>query len=212
MSRWAMLALAITLAGCDAREPARDNAVAENKSILEDATPNNSVAEAPKSILRPDVVPDEVVKPAPKPIDLIVPFGASGLKLDDTGRTLLDDLLANPTLAEGGAITISGHSDTRGNDRDNLAASRKRAEAVRDYLLSKGVATERMTVVALGENRALVPNAKSDGSDDPEARAKNRRVEVKVALPEPAEAQESAPDNGSVGASNIEMKSQPAAK
>ena len=58
-----------------------------------------------------------------------------------------------------------------------------RAEAVRDYLVEKGIAADRITVVALGETTPLVPNARPDGSDDPEARARNRRVEVAVDLP-----------------------------
>jgi OOP family OmpA-OmpF porin len=54
---------------------------------------------------------------------------------------------------------------------------------VRDYLVEKGIAADRITVVALGETTPLVPNARPDGSDDPEARARNRRVEVAVDLP-----------------------------
>lgn len=209
MSRWAALALALVLAGCDAREAPRDNEAAENKSILaEDGLANNSAAEAPKSILRPEVVSEEPEKPVLKPLDLIVPFGASGLKLDDAGRKLLDAMLGNPSVAAGGPIRIGGHSDTRGNDRDNLAASRRRAEAVRDYLLSKGITAERMTVIAFGETRALVPNAKPDGSDDPEARAKNRRVEVQVALPAAAEPADAALDNSSAEASAIDPKTE----
>lgn len=210
MTRWAILALAVALAGCNAREAARDNAAAENKSILaeDDGLANNSAAEAPKSILRPEVVPDEPEKVELKPLDLVVPFGTSGLKLDDAGRKLLDELLANPTTAAGGAITISGHTDTRGNDRDNLIASRKRAEAVRDYLLSKAVPVARLTVVALGETRALVPNAKVDGSDDPEGRAKNRRVEVQVALPVSTETPAAEPGNGTAEALAVDSKPQ----
>ncbi|WP_066716532.1 OmpA family protein [Sphingomonas pituitosa] len=210
MSRWAMLALMGLLAGCDAREAPRDNAAAENKSIVaeEDSLANNSAAEAPKSILRPEVVPDEPEKRALKPLDLVVPFGVSGLKLDDAGRRALDEMLGTATMAAGGPITIGGHSDTRGNDRDNLVSSRKRAEAVRDYLLSKGVPAERMTVIAFGETRALVPNAKADGSDDPDARAKNRRVEVQVALPGSEETPEATPDNGTGEAPSVDPKSQ----
>ncbi|WP_294329589.1 OmpA family protein [uncultured Sphingomonas sp.] len=210
MSRWVTVALVAALAGCNAQEPVRDNAAAENKSILaeDDGLANNSAAEAPKSILRPDVVPDQPERPALKPLDLVVPFGASGLKLDDAGRKLLDEMLGNATMAAGGPITIGGHSDTRGDDRVNLLSSRKRAEAVRDYLVSKGVPAERMTVIAFGETRALVPNAKPDGSDDPEARAKNRRVEVQVALPQPvpAEAPVATSDNGAAPGSDADAK------
>lgn len=210
MSRWAMLGLAMALAGCNAGVPARDNAAAENKSILaeDDGLANNSAAEAPKSILRPEVAPEEPEKPVLKPLDVVVPFGGSGLKLDEAGRKLLDAMLANATLAAGGPVTIGGHSDTRGNDRDNLISSRKRAEAVRDYLLSKGVPAERITVIAFGETRALVPNAKADGSDDPEARAKNRRVEVQVALPVAAETPTAATDNGITDVSTVYPKTQ----
>lgn len=203
MSRWMMLVLALALAGCDARTPPGNGGAMANNSILAEEPPGNeSGAEAPKSILRPDIVPEAPETPAMKPIDLVVPFGASGLKLDDAGRALLDAMLTDPAMAAGGPITISGHTDTRGSDRANLVAARKRAEAVRDYLLSKGVAAERMTIVALGETRALVPNAKPDGSDDPEGRAKNRRVEVRVALPTPAPAETpaTAPENGATGA------------
>ncbi|WP_010544960.1 OmpA family protein [Sphingomonas elodea] len=200
MSRWAMLLMMGVLAGCNAGTPARENAAAENKSILaeEGGLANNSAIEAPKSILRPDVVPDEPETPALAPLSLVVPFGTSGLKLDDAGKKLLDEMLVNPSTAAGGPITIGGHSDTRGNDRDNLVSSRKRAEVVQAYLLSKGVPAERMTVIAFGETRALVPNANADGSDDPEGRAKNRRVEVQVALPQPAPAETApaAPANG----------------
>lgn len=96
---------------------------------------------------------------------------------------MLDDLLTTPAMREGGKITLRGHSDSRGYDGDNLVASRRRAEAVRDYLESRGVARNRMTVIALGETRPVAPNARPDGSDDPEGRARNRRVEIHVEPP-----------------------------
>ncbi|WP_253717005.1 OmpA family protein [Sphingomonas sp. AP4-R1] len=140
------------------------------------------VAEAHKSILRPEIVAPE---PAPPilPLDAVVSFGASGLKLDDAGRAVLDGALVSPAFLAGGPITLRGHSDTRGADADNLAASRKRAEAVGAYLVGKGVRPDRIDVVALGETRPIAPNAHLDGTDDPEGRAKNRRVDVVISLP-----------------------------
>ena len=117
------------------------------------------------------------------PAEAVIGFGATPMKLDDAARESIDALIATPAMAAGGPITLRGHSDSRGADGDNKVASRIRAELVRDYLIEKGVAKDRITLIAIGEGRPLAPNVKPDGSDDPEGQAKNRRVEVTVALP-----------------------------
>lgn len=203
-TRTPLIALGLALAACSpaptgneietpanaAVDAAEDDVANASDSIFADqnvdASANN--AEAPKSILRPDVVEEAPAPPPLEPIALVIPFGTSGMTLDDAGRAALDEMLAERAVAAGGPITIRGHTDSRGYDGDNLVASRKRAEVVRAYLRSKGVAADRMTLVALGETRPIAPNAAPDGSDDPEGRAKNRRVEVEVALPAPAPA------------------------
>ncbi|WP_443970939.1 OmpA family protein [Sphingobium sp. CR28] len=121
--------------------------------------------------------------PAIEPVHVVILFGAAGLKLDDAGRNAVDALLEAPVMKTGGPIVLRGHSDSRGSDGDNLVASRIRAERVRDYLIERGVEKQRITVIALGETRPAVPNAHEDGSDDPEGRAKNRRVEVDIDIP-----------------------------
>ncbi len=83
-------------------------------------------------------------------------------------------------MVRGGNLTLRGHSDSEGDDEANRIMSRKRAEAVRDYLARKGLDRSRMRVIALGETRPVAPNAKPDGSDDSEGRARNRRVEIDV--------------------------------
>jgi outer membrane protein OmpA-like peptidoglycan-associated protein len=80
-----------------------------------------------------------------------------------------------------GAIRIEGHTDAKGDDDYNLRLSRKRADAVRDWLARKGsVPSSRMTSNGLGEKNPIAPNTKPDGSDDVEGRAKNRRVEIVI--------------------------------
>jgi OOP family OmpA-OmpF porin len=153
------------------------------------AMPDKAAAEqeeAKKSIIRPDIEPSPTPTPPAEPVELTIPFPAKGAQPDQAGLAQLDTLVADPVLALGGPITIWGHSDSSGSDASNLVASRKRAEAVRDYLVEKGVAADRMTVVAMGEGRPIAPNRKLDGSDDPEGRDKNRRVEIKVDLPKAA--------------------------
>ncbi|MGF7149719.1 OOP family OmpA-OmpF porin [Sphingomonas zeicaulis] len=193
------VALAL-LAGCAASacqpDAAPDPVVnaadpAANASVIEAPEPEAEATPAPKSIIREGVSAetDEDAVPPLEPASLTVPFGdRTTTSLDDAARAAIDGLLANPVVAAGGPILLRGHSDTRGSDADNLAASRRRAETVRAYLVEKGVDAKRVTIVALGENRPIAPNMKLDGSDDPEGRAKNRRVEVEVQPPAPAPA------------------------
>jgi outer membrane protein OmpA-like peptidoglycan-associated protein len=51
---------------------------------------------------------------------------------------------------------------------------------VKQYLVSKGVAADRLTTVGRGEKDPVAPNTTPDGKDNPEGRAMNRRAELKV--------------------------------
>ena len=180
------------------REPAANEAAEapanveaeSNMAMTGNAAAAAEPEESKKSIIRPDVEPSPTPTPPAEPVELTVPFPAKGVQPDPAGMALLDRLVADPVFALGGPITIWGHSDSSGSDASNLIASRKRAEAARDYLAKKGVAAERITVIALGEARPIAPNRKLDGSDDPEGRDKNRRIEIKVDLPRAAPAAE----------------------
>lgn len=68
-------------------------------------------------------------------------------------------------------IEIGGHTDDKGDDDRNQALSQARADAVRDYLISKGVDASRLEAKGYGETMPVADNAKAAG------RAKNRRVE-----------------------------------
>lgn len=76
----------------------------------------------------------------------------------------------NPTMK----VEISAHTDDKGSDVYNNRLSQARAEAVVNYLVSKGVVKERLTAKGYGKIQPSVPN------DSDENRAKNRRVEFKV--------------------------------
>jgi outer membrane protein OmpA-like peptidoglycan-associated protein len=78
-----------------------------------------------------------------------------------------------------GAISVEGHTDAKGEDAYNLALSQRRAEAVANWLRSQPDLNGRsFTVVGRGESKPVAPNTSADGQDDPEGRARNRRVEV----------------------------------
>ena len=78
-------------------------------------------------------------------------------------------------------IVIEGHTDSKGSDSYNLDLSQKRAESVRDWFMSKGGITGiQFQTKGYGETKPVAHNTKPDGSDNPEGRALNRRVEIKI--------------------------------
>jgi len=162
---------------------AQDNAVIASNEA--DAASNEDIP-AQKSIIRPAVtaaLEEEQAPPPLEPINAEVRFADRTMKLDEEAKAALDKLIATPAMQAGGPVILRGHSDSRGSDSDNLVASRHRAETVRRYLKDKGIKAERMIVIALGETRPVAPNARLDGSDDPEGRARNRRVEIEIDIP-----------------------------
>jgi outer membrane protein OmpA-like peptidoglycan-associated protein len=78
-------------------------------------------------------------------------------------------------------ILIDGYTDSKGPDDYNLDLSDRRAVAVKDWLMTKGgVVKATMTTRGWGEAKPIAPNANPDGSDNPEGRRQNRRVEIIV--------------------------------
>ncbi|MCK4546206.1 MAG: OmpA family protein [Candidatus Eisenbacteria sp.] len=80
------------------------------------------------------------------------------------------DLIGLPDLR----VEIRGHTDSSGEDQFNVNLSQQRADAVRDYLISRGVSPDRMTAVGYGESEPVATN------DTAEGRVRNRRVEFLV--------------------------------
>ena len=77
-------------------------------------------------------------------------------------------------LGESDAILVKGHTDATGDDARNLELSKKRANAVKDYLVGRGVAPERVSAEGRGKQEPVAPN------DTAEGRAQNRRVDIIV--------------------------------
>jgi len=75
-------------------------------------------------------------------------------------------------------LRIAGHTDAKGEDTYNIQLSRARAEAVKQQLVSLGVPAAQVETEAMGKAQPLSPNQKSDGTDDPEGRGRNRRAEI----------------------------------
>lgn len=88
--------------------------------------------------------------------------------------TSLDELAGVLMKKPTWKLEISGHTDNAGDDESNLILSKKRAEAVKNYLVSKGIDATRFVINYYGETKPIADNSTTEG------RAKNRRVEMKV--------------------------------
>lgn len=103
-----------------------------------------------------------------------VQFETGSDKLKPASLAALDEAAGILVTRTRVRVEIQGHSDSVGKDESNLALSQKRADSVKQYLVSKGVAADRLEAKGYGESMPVGDNATAEG------RAKNRRIEFKV--------------------------------
>ena len=94
--------------------------------------------------------------------------------LKPEGKAKLDDLVSKVKGINLEVIIAVGHTDSVGSDAYNQKLSIKRSEAVKAYLISKGIEKNRVYTEGKGEKQPVADNKTKDG------RAKNRRVEIEV--------------------------------
>lgn len=123
-------------------------------------------------------------RPAPAPVappaatkvtyaaDAFFDFDKSVLKPE--GKAKLDDLVGKIKGINLEVIIAVGHTDAVGSDTYNQKLSVRRSEAVKAYLVSKGIEKNRVYTEGKGEKQPVADNKTSEG------RAKNRRVEIEV--------------------------------
>ena len=103
-------------------------------------------------------------------------FETGSDKLKSSSQNQLDDLVDILNKYPAAHLTIEGYTDDVGTDEANMALSQKRADSVKNYLMSKGISESRLTSVGFGKTKPV------DTSKTSKARSKNRRVELKTSF------------------------------
>ena len=111
--------------------------------------------------------------------DVLFDFDKAELRVEATPalEKLVTVLKSYPSAKT--RATIEGHTDSKGDEKYNQKLSERRAESVRSWRAEIG-AVMSMSARGLGQTKPIAPNAQPDGSDDPQGRQKNRRVEIVV--------------------------------
>lgn len=103
--------------------------------------------------------------------------------LREKSKNVLDALALFLKQKNNITVELHGHCDWLGTDEYNMVLSKKRATSAYNYLAQKGIEGSRMRKLWFGESKPAAANANPDGSDNPENRQLNRRVEIKVSVP-----------------------------
>ncbi|NHZ35977.1 OmpA family protein [Massilia rubra] len=142
--------------------------------------PAPAPAPMPEATPAPAPAPMPAPAPAPVPVSEKVSFAAEALfdfdksVVKPEGKAALDDLLNKLQGMNTEVMVTVGHTDSVGSDAYNQKLSLRRAEAVKAYIVSKGVETSRVYTEGKGESQPVADNKSAEG------RAKNRRVTVEV--------------------------------
>lgn len=104
----------------------------------------------------------------------IVEFQSGSALLTDTGKGILDQMAQAIAKLNPKRVEIIGHTDSDGSRASNIVLSEKRAEAVRDYLIGKGVPAATLATKGVGPDQPVASN------DTPEGKRQNRRIEFRI--------------------------------
>ena len=109
-------------------------------------------------------------------------FSFGSADLNPEARKTVDAIAAilNHPRAEKRHLIVEGHADAIGQPTANNALALARAETVANELIVNNLRRERVTTQGYGESRPVAPNTNPDGTDNPQGRARNRRVEIVI--------------------------------
>ncbi|MDO9635542.1 MAG: OmpA family protein [Thiobacillus sp.] len=150
----------------------------EKTPVIEPVVESPPAAVAPEPVALAPVAapaPPPAPAPAPAPTRLVlddVNFDFDKASLRPQAYPKLDAAAESLKAWGDGKVEVAGHTDSRGSEAYNMGLSLRRAESVRDYLVTKGIPSDRLVIKGYGESQPVADNATDEG------RFQNRRVEL----------------------------------
>ena len=153
---------------------AKNMTVLVQEGVSEQTAVDNSITDAQKALA--SINPEQV-----RALDVatalnlqIINFATGSSDIPDVNKSILDQAAALMQRATEVHLTVQGHTDAVGNAEANKALSQERAQAVVDYLVSKGVDPAQLQAVGYGQEKPVAENSTKEGQ------FKNRRIEFEV--------------------------------
>ena len=151
---------------CAAKKEAPQPAPSAPAAPAAPAAPSAPAAPAPAARPAPVSVKQAIVIQA----DALFDFDKSVVRPD--GKARIDEALGKLKGVDLEMVIATGHTDSIGTDAYNQKLSERRAAAVKDYLVSKGISSSKITTIGKGESQPVATNKTKEG------RQKNRRVDI----------------------------------
>lgn len=155
----------VDLRGEVSNEAQRQQVVSEVAQAL---NPTYSVRNGLRVAVREQALVDQALA------QRIVEFEAGSAVLRLEGLKILDEMALALSQLQGKRIEVIGHTDAMGHRAGNISLSLARAQAVKAYLVGKGLPAERLQTSGMGPDQPVASNDTDDG------RARNRRIEFRV--------------------------------
>lgn len=153
------------------------NTTSTSANISSSNSNSNNVTNTSSNILKTDNVKNELY------VIKSVYFDYASFQLNNKSKSEVEKLYmlmkANPNLT----VDLIGNTDSKGNPEYNQKLSERRANSVELYLKSKGINSSRINTKGLGESNNIAINQNPDGSDNPDGRQLNRRVDINIINP-----------------------------
>ena len=107
-------------------------------------------------------------------------FDFNSADIESDARRMLDHLCIIMKNLPELKLEFVGSTDAKGSDNYNLKLSERRAKSAKNYLIVKGIKSDRITIKGLGKQNFIAVNSNPDGSDNPDGRKYNRRVDINI--------------------------------